>query len=336
MRRFVIALLCTLTVPVFAQSPAPYHVARTYTLGGDGFWDYVIPDPARHRLFIGRQNRLMVVDERDGKLLGEVGGIDGAHGAALVPDTGRGFATSGEDASVVMFDLQTLKTLGRIPAGDDADAIIYDPASKRVFSFNGDANTTTVIDPAAGKAIVNVPLGGKPEAGASGLDGKIYINIVDKDEVVELDAKAAKVLRRWSTGSCHLPVSMAIDTVHHRLFSGCRSGVLAVSDYAAGKIVTTVPIGMGVDGAVFDATTGEVLTSNGEGTLSVIHEDAPDRYRVEQTLATAPAARTMGWDPESRRLFLVSAKLNPPPPGARRGSLVPGSFMLIVVERSTG
>ncbi len=330
MLRSMIVLLCVVAAPVHAQSP--FRVTHTYTVGGNGFWDYVIPDPPNHRLFIGRQDRLMVVDEDDGKLLGEVSGIDGAHGAALVPETGHGFATSGEDATVVMFDLKTLATLGRIPAGDDADAILYDPASQRVFSLNGDANTATVIEPRAGTAITNIALGGKPEAGASAADGRIFVNIVDGDEVVEIDANAAKIMRRWPTGPCHQPVAMAIDTVHKRLFSGCRNGLLAVSDYESGKVVATAPIGSGVDGAVFDAVTGNVLTSNGQGTLSVIHEDSPDSYRLEQTLATAPAARTMGWDPVSRRLFLVSAKFDPPAPGARRGALVAGSFMLIVVE----
>jgi len=147
-----------------------------------------------------------------------------------------------------MFDLKTFKVLGRIPAAEDADAIIYDAVSDRVFTFNGDAHSSTVIDPRAGSLITNVPLGGKPEYGVSAGDGRVYANLTDTSEVVEIDAKTAVVLRRWPTAPCKQPVAMAIDTGHHRLFSGCRSGVLAVSDYQAGKIVASAPIGAGVDG----------------------------------------------------------------------------------------
>src|SRR5439155_10975554 len=149
--------------------------------------------------FIARQNRVMVVDEDKGTLLGEVTGIQGAHGTAVVPSTGHGFATSGNDQSVVMFDLKTFKALGRIPAAEDADAIIYDSASNRVFTFNGDAHSSTVIDPQAGKAITSISLGGKPEYGAPAGDGKVYANLTDTSEVVEIDAKTATVARRWST-----------------------------------------------------------------------------------------------------------------------------------------
>src|SRR5580765_5015251 len=156
-----ITLVLSLAVVILAQSQSSYHVTHTYTLGGDGSWDYVVPDPSNHRLFIARQNRVMVVDEDRGTLLGEVTGIQGAHGTALADGTGHGFATSGNDQSVVMFDLKTFKVLGRIPAAEDADAIIYDSASNRVFTLNGDAHSSTVIDP-AGKLITNIPLGGKP------------------------------------------------------------------------------------------------------------------------------------------------------------------------------
>src|SRR5215470_8574342 len=171
-------LLLLATVPTLrAQSASVYRITHTYTLGGDGGWDYVIPDPPNHRLFIGRQNRVMVVGEDDGKLLGEVTGINGAHGVALADHTGHGFATSGNDGSVVMFDLKTFNVLGRIPAAEDADAIIYDSASDRVFTFNGDAHSSTVIDPSEGKLVTNIPLGGKPEYGVSAGDGKLYANI---------------------------------------------------------------------------------------------------------------------------------------------------------------
>src|SRR5256714_4821348 len=239
--RTISLVLLLVTVPaLIAQSVPPYRITHTYSLGGDGGWDYVVADPPNHRLFVGRQNRVMVIDEDKGTLIGEITGIQGAHGTAVADGTGHGFATSGNDQSVVMFDLKTLKVLGRIPAAEDADAIIYDAASNRVFTFNGDAHSSTVIDPQAGKQITNIMLGGKPEYGASAGDGKVYANLTDISEVVEIDAKAAIVSRRWSTAPCKQPVSMAIDTARHRLFSGCPRGIPARSAYQSRQTLSTL------------------------------------------------------------------------------------------------
>jgi len=331
-----IALLLTLSALPLHSAPAagPYRITQTYQLGGNGGWDYVVPDPPSHRLFIGRSDRVMVVDENSGRLLGEVTGIKGAHGTAIVASEGRGFATAGQGREIVMFDLKTYQTLGTIPAAEDADAIIYDEPSHRVLSFNGDANNTTIVDPKAGTRIANLDLGGKPEYGASAGDGKVYINLTDKAEIVEVDAKAATVLRRWPTAPCKNPVSMAIDPKHHRLFSGCRSGVMAVSDYQAGRIVATVPIGAGVDGAGYDAATATAFASAADGTLTVVHQDTPDRYSVVQTLQTRLGSRNMGLDPVTHRIFLPAATFGPAPAGGRgRGPMEPGSFSLLVVGR---
>jgi DNA-binding beta-propeller fold protein YncE len=339
MRHTFFGLICVgliWVVALFAQS-STYRVTHTYTLGGDGSWDYVVPDPPNHRVFIARQDRVMVVDEDSGKLLGEVTGIQGAHGTAIAESSGHGFATEGNGKSVAMFDLKTYKVLGRTPAAEDADAILYDPASNRVFTLNGDAHSSTVIDPKAGALITNIPLGGKPEYGASAGDGKVYANLTDTNEVVEIDAKNATVLRRWPVvtqeAPCKNPVSMAIDTAHHRLFSGCRSGVMAVSDYQAGKIVATIPIGAGVDGAGYDAASGNAFASNADGTLTVIHQDTPDQYHAIETVTTPVGSRNMGLDQENHRVFVVSAKFGPAPAGGRRGPVLPGSFAVMVIER---
>src|SRR5690242_6509283 len=316
MRNIALVLALASVTLLLGQSSSSYRVTHTYTLGGDGSWDYIVPDPSNHRLFIARQNRVMVVDEDSGTLLGEVTGIMGAHGTALAESTGHGFATSGNDQSVVMFDLKTFKSLGRIPAAEDADAIVYARASDRVFTLNGDAHSSTVIDPRAGTRITNIPLGGKPEYGASAGDGKVYANLTDTSEVVEIEAKTATVARRWPTAPCKQPVAMAIDTAHHRLFSGCRSGVMAISDYQAAKVVATVPIGRGVDGAGFDAASGNAFASNADGTLTVIHQDSPDQYHVIENLETPKGSRNMGLDPTNHRVFIVSAEFGPAPAGA--------------------
>jgi DNA-binding beta-propeller fold protein YncE len=334
MRIISLVLTVAAAAALLAQSPPSYRITQTYTLGGDGSWDYVVPDPPNHRLFIARQTRVMVVDEDSGKLLGEVTGINGAHGTAVASATGHGFATSGNDQSVVMFDLKTFKALGRIPAAEDADAIVYDGVSNRVFTLNGDAHSSTVIEPQAGTVITNIPLGGKPEYGASAGDGKVYANLTDTSEVVEIDAKTATMARRWPTAPCKQPVSMALDTAHHRLFSGCRSGVMAISDYQAGKVVATVPIGTGVDGAGFDAASGNAFASNADGTLTVIHQDSPDQYHVAETVQTPQGSRNMGLDPNNHRVYIVFAKFGPPQAGGRgRAPVLPGTFALMVIER---
>jgi DNA-binding beta-propeller fold protein YncE len=334
MRIATFVLTLSAVAALTAQPSSSYRITHTYLLGGDGGWDYVVPDPPHHRLFIARTNRVMVVDEDTGKLLGEVTGIQGAHGTAIAESAGHGFATSGRDENVVMFDLKNFQVLGRIHAAEDVDAIVYDPASNRVFTLNGDAHSSTVIDP-RGTLITNIPLGGKPEYGASAGDGKVYANLTDVSEVVEMDAKNATVTRRWPTAPCKQPVSMAIDTAHHRLFSGCRSGVMAVSDYQAGKVVATLPIGTGVDGAGFEPASGDAFASNANGSLTVIHQDTPDTYHVVEQVETPQGSRNMGLDPVSHRLFVVSAKFGEVPAGGRgRPPVLPDTFSLLVIERN--
>ena len=241
----------------------------------------------------------MVVDEDTGKLLGEVPGIDGAHGTAIATATGHGFATSGNDGTVVMFDLKTFKPLGRIPAAEDADAIIYDPASKRVFTFNGDAHSSTVIDPQAGTDRHNIPLGGKPEYGASAGDGKVYGNLTDISEVVEIDAKT----RESDAPVVHRALQAAgLDghrLAHHRLFSGCRSGVMAVSDTRPARSWPRCPSAAAWTAPATTPRPGDAFASNADGTLTVIHEDSPDAYHVVRTCRRRRARGTWAWTPRT-------------------------------------
>ncbi len=326
--------------PLAAQSAggSGYHVARQIELGGDGRWDYIVFDTAAHRLFIARQTRVMVVDPESGRLLGEIPGLDGAHGIALVNETGHGFATSGRDRSVTMFDLETLRVLGRTKAAEDADAVLYDPVSKRVLTFNGDAGSSTVVDPVSGKAIGSIALGGKPEFGVSAGDGKVYVNLEDKARVAEIDAVGMRVTRSWSIAPCAEPTGLAIDRVHHRLFSACRNRLMAISDATAGSTIATVPIGEGVGGAAFDPATQLAFASNGDGSITVVHEDGPATFRVVATVPTRRGARTMALEERSHRLFTVTADFGPtlaataeqPHP---RPSLLPGSFGLLVLAR---
>jgi YVTN family beta-propeller protein len=320
------------------QGTAGYHITRRIPLGGEGGWDYIAVDTARARLFIARSDRIMVVDQASGKVLGEITGFHRGHGVTFDYATNHGFATSGADSTVTMFDLGTLAVVKRTITAVDDDAVLYDPVSKRVFTMNGDANSVSVIDPATGDRIGNVALGGKPEFGVTDRAGKLFVNLADKGQVVELDPVAMKVTRRWSIAPCEDPSGLAIDVAHHRLFSVCGNKTLAVSDAASGRLVTTLPIGEGVDAAAFDPATGDVFASNGEGTMTVVHQDAPNKYHVVTTVQTMPGARTMALDPKTHRLYTVSARMGPMPATApagarRRAPSIPGSFTLLVLER---
>jgi len=330
-----IALLLGVSGSLAAQT---YRVSHTYTLGGDGGWDYLALDTAGHRLFIARQDRVMVVDPSTGKLLAEIPGLNRAHGIAFAYAAGRGFATSGGDGKVIMFDLKTLAVQGRIDAAPDADAIIFDPASNRIFTFNGDSRSSTVIDPVAGKNIGTVDLGGGPEFGVSAGDGKVYVNLEDSSAVDEIDAATMKVTRRWSLAPCQSPSGLAIDRGHHILFSGCHNQVMAMSDITTGKVVATLPIGQGVDACRFDAGTALAFASTGDGNLTVIHEDAPDKFSAVGTVATKRGARTMELDEKTHHLFTVTADFGPPPAPTPerprpRPPILPGTFAVLELER---
>jgi DNA-binding beta-propeller fold protein YncE len=329
-----VLLACLGTGSLTGQS---YHLVHSYALGGDGGWDYITLDSAGHRLFIGRQNRIMVVDPGTGTLLAEIPGLERAHGVALAYAAGHGFATSGGDSSVVMFDLKSLAVLGRTTAAQDADAILFDPSTGHIFTFNGDAQSSTVIDAASGKRIGTVALGAKPEFGVAAGDGKLYVNLESTAEVAEIDAAGMRVTRTWSLAPCEAPTGLAIDPVHHRLFSGCRNGMMAISDAQAGKLVATEPIGRGVDGCRYDPATRLAFASNGDGTLSVVREVTPDSFVVAASVDTKRGARTMELDLTTHRVYTVTAEFGPAPaptperPRPRPG-IVPGSFALLVLE----
>jgi DNA-binding beta-propeller fold protein YncE len=320
-----------------AQSTARYHQIASYTLGGDGAWDYLTLDTVYHRLFVARNDRVMVIDESSGKLLGEITGLHRTHGVAFDYHATHGFVTASGDSSVTMFDLATLKVLGAAKAGAGADALIFDEGSGHAFSFNGSGNSATVIDGRTGKSLATIPLGGSPEFAASDGMGKLFVNLEDSSAVVEIDTKANRVTRRWSLAPCESPSGLAIDIAHHRLFSGCENKMMAISDYGAGKVIATAPIGSGVDADRFDPGTGLAFSSNGEGSITVVHEDSPDNFSVVQTITTAPGARTMELDRASHRLFTVTARFGAAPEHAtpenprRRPPILPNSFVLLVL-----
>ncbi len=335
-------LVCAAPFAGLAAAPAPdgsgYHQMKKLTLGGEGGWDYLSADPVSHRLFISRGTHIMVVDA-DGNVVGDIPNLQGTHGAQLVPEIGRGFSSNGRANSVTIFDLKTLAPITevKLPAADGPDGFMYDPASKSVFVFNARSHDATAVNASTGEVAGTVPLAGKPEASQADGKGHAWVNIEDKGQLQEFDTKEFKVLNTWTLATCEEPTGMAIDTAHKRLFIGCHSKVLLVADYE-GKVVASFPIGEGVDAARFDPATGFVFASCGDGTITVAHEDSPDKYTVVDTISTQRGARTMALDTSSHRVFTVTSDFGPPPAATPenpkpRPSQIPGTFTLLIYGR---
>ena len=315
-----------------------YHVAQKFTIGGEGPWDYLTFDPVRHRLFLSHATQVEVVDAGNGKVIGRIRETPGVHGVALAQDLGRGFVSNGRDSSVTIFDLRSLEVIGRVRvSGLNPDAILYDSTSRRVLTFNGRSANATALDAATGKVVGTVALDGKPEFAVADGRGGVFVNIEDRGEIVGLDAKTLAVRARWALEGCEEPSGLALDRAHARLFSTCGNGRMAIVDAGTGHLIASLPIGQGVDGGAFDPATELAFASNGEGTITVVHEESPDSFRVLGNVATQRGARTMTLDPLTHRLFTVTAAFGPPPaPTAEqphpRPSILPGSFTLLVLE----
>ncbi|HKD80318.1 MAG TPA: YncE family protein [Candidatus Angelobacter sp.] len=341
MRKLILAALVTAFMLVglaVAFAPAKYEVKQKYVLGGEGGWDYLTFDPSGKRLFISRGTHVMVVDPSKGSVIGDIPDTGGVHGIALAHDLGKGFTSNGRENTVTVFDLKTLKETAKIKIdGQNPDAILYDPASQRVFTFNGRSNNATVIDAAKGTVVATIPLDGKPEFVAADGKGKVFVNIEDKSELTAIDAKKATVLNTWSLAPCEEPSGLAIDQKHHRLFSGCHNKMMAVTDADTGKVIATPAIGQGVDANAFDADQQLAFSSNGDGTLTVVHEDAPDKFTVVDNAETQRSARTMALDTTNHDVYLVAAEFDEAPPakeGERpRRTMKPGTFTLLVVGK---
>ncbi|MGB0030330.1 MAG: YncE family protein, partial [Candidatus Sulfotelmatobacter sp.] len=243
-----------------------------------------------------------------GAIVGSISKTLGVHGIAIAPELGRGFVSNGQSSTVTIFDLKTLKPIADVPTGQKPDAIIFDPATSRVFAFNGGSNSVTAIDAATGKVAGTIDLGGGPEYAAADGDGFVYNNLEDESLVLKIDSRKLAVDKRWPTAPCASPSSMAIDRANRRLFLGCRSKVMAVMNADTGQVITTLPIGDHVDATAFDPETKLIFNSNGEGSITVVREDNPNKYSVVQTVKTLPRAKTMALDPRTHRLFLSTAE----------------------------
>ena len=330
------ALLIIAKIPT-AMALGPYHIAAQWKIGGDGGWDYLAVDPISKLLYVTRGNHVLVIDTGDGKVKADITGLTGTHGVAFDTSGKFGYISDGGANQVAVFDRKTNTIVQRVPAGTNPDGIVFEPVTQTVWAFNGRSKNATVIDDATHQVVATVPLPGKPEFPVADGKGSVYDNIEDLSKIVHIDAKAHEVVAAWPIAPCEGPSGLAIDRKHNRLFAVC-DGTMAVVDAASGKIVATPAIGDGPDAARFDTKHQLAFSSNGEGTLTVIHEDSPDSYSVLQTLPTKRGARTMALDEASGKAYVVSADFGPRPAATAdrphpRPSIVPGSFVVIVISR---
>jgi YVTN family beta-propeller protein len=293
-------------LPAFAADG--FSVVKKISIPGNGSFDYLTVDADARRLYVSHGTQVEVIDIDSLSIVGNIPKTPGVHGIAIAPESGRGFVSNGQGNNVTVFDLKTLKTITEVPAGQKPDAIIYDPATQRVFAFNGGSNNTTAIDAASAKVAGTVNLDGGPEFAAADGNGYVFNNLEDESLVLKINSRDLKVEQRWPTSPCSSPSSMAMDRATRRLFVGCRSKVMAVLNADTGKVITTLPIGDHVDATAFDPESKLIFNSNGEGTISIIHEDTPDKYSVVETVKTVPRAKTMALDPKTHRLFLSTVE----------------------------
>ncbi len=302
---FIFALLLSLLA---VPTTGSYHITKKIPIPGQGGWDYLTVDEGARRLYVSHGTRVEVLDVDSGAIVGKVEKTPGVHGIAIAPELGRGFVSNGQSSTVTIFDLKTLKTIAEVRVGKKPDAIIYDPATSRVFAFNGDGNSATAIQGADGKVAGTVDLGGGPEFAVADGSGYVYNNIEDASLVLKINARSLKVEQRWATAPCEAPSSIAMDRPNRRLFIGCRSKVMAVMNADTGQVITTLPIGDHVDATAFDPESRLIFNSNGEGTITLIHEDSPDKYSIVETVKTVPKAKTMALDLKTHQLFLSTAE----------------------------
>ena len=337
--QLVIVAIFAISLTIAAQrknKDVGFHLMNKIEIGGEGGWDYVFDDGEAHRLYVSHATRVIVIDTDSDKVVGEIAGLKGVHGIAIDDALGRGFISDGRDNSVTIFDTKTLKSVGTVKTGNNPDSIIFDPSSKRIFAFNGGSKNATAIDAATGQVAGTLDLGGKPEFAVSDGKGTVFVNIEDKSEVVAFDSNKLVVKARWPLGpDGEEPSGLAFDRKRERLFTVCGNKKMLVLNSETGKIVATLPIGSGVDAAGFDDKESFAFASNGEGTLTVVREDSPDKFTVAETVTTQRGARTMAIDSKTHKIYLPTAQFGetPAPTAERprpRPTIIPNSFVILV------
>jgi YVTN family beta-propeller protein len=312
-----------------------YHAGPVIQVGGEGGWDYLTVDAAAHRLYVSHATHVVVIDTQANKVVGDIPDTPGVHGVAIAADLGKGFVSNGRENKSSMFDLKTLTLAQKIDTGENPDAILYEPVRKEIYTMNGRGKSATVIDAASGKVVATVPLGGKPEsAQADSKAGKVYVNMEDLNSVKVIDTATHTVAATWPAAPCQEATGMAFDADTHRLFLGCDNKLMVMMDSTSGKVVSSVPVGAGVDSTWFDPQTKLAFTSNGgAGTVSVAHQDSASVLKIVQTIKTARGARTMALDPSTHTIYLAATDYEPQAAGSKdRPKAVAGTFRVLTYQ----
>ncbi|MFI5194872.1 MAG: YncE family protein [Chitinophagales bacterium] len=312
-----------------AQTREIYTFEKSIAVPGDGGYDYLSIDEVNRHLFVSHGTSVNIIDLQTGRVIGSVDNMKGVHGIAIDNQVNKGFITDGRDNSVVVFDLTTFKTLKTVPVTPKGpDGIMFDPYSKRIFAFCGDGNSASVIDVNELKEIATIPLGGGPEFAVPDGKGLIYNNLEDKNSLNVIDSKSMKVIHNYPLSPCGGPTGLALDPLHQRIFTACRENKgMSVVDISTGKVITTLPIGAGVDAVAYDESTQLIFCSNGDGTTTIIKQHSPDDYTVVQTLQTQYRAKTLALDKVSHTLYLSAPKFET---GTRK--IIPGTFAVLVYK----
>ncbi|MEO6636659.1 MAG: YncE family protein [Ginsengibacter sp.] len=309
------------------------QIIKTFRIGGEGGWDYIALNHGK--LYVSHSTVVNIIDENSGDSIGIIEGTAGVHGIAFDNDLNRGYTSNGRLNNVFVFDLNTNKVLKEISTGANPDAIMLEPFSKKIITCNGRGKSLSIIDPETDSIIATVELNGKPEEAASDGNGRLYVNLEDKNQIAVIDMKTFTVLNRWPITPGESATGLAIDTKTNRLFAACDNKLLMVINSVNGKVVTSLPIGDGCDGVVFDEDQKMIYTSNGEGNVTVIKEMDEDKFMVVETVPTKESARTLTIDQAAHMLFLPSAQFEPLEKGAaenQRRKISPGSFAVLVVQ----
>jgi DNA-binding beta-propeller fold protein YncE len=308
-------------------------------LGAPDRWDYLTFDPGSHRIYVTHGTSIDVFDGRSGEPIGKVP-VAGANGVAVVPEVGKGYAGSRTNKSVVVFDLKTLRVLKNLPAGEDTDAVAYDPASRRVFVMEGDPHKAVAVDTRSDRIAGEVALGGDPEFAVVDGEGALFVNIADQRAIQRVNTRSLKVEATWPISECESPHGLSIDVSSKRLFSTCVNMKMAVVDATNGHLLQTFPIGQGTDGGGFDTVRKRAFSSNGSGTLTVLHETGPDKFELLQETPSQPLARTMAVDSETGRVYLLAGERIEVDPAAtqprKRYGVAPGSARLLFLDPAPG
>jgi DNA-binding beta-propeller fold protein YncE len=329
----IVPAICLAFIINTATAQTGFHVLNTFRIASAGGWDYLEVGPINDWLYVSHGTQVNILNKKTGDSVGVIENTTGVHGIAFDVADGKGFTSNGRLNSITVFDMKTNKVLNQVAVGANPDAISYEPYSKKIITCNGRGKNLSIIDPVTEKLLDSVDLGGKPETAVSDGNGRLYVNVEDKNEIVEVDTKTFKVLNHWSIAPADGPTGLAFDKATKRLFAGCDK-LLVVLDATTGKVVDKLPIGDGCDGVAFDPATKNIFTSNGEGTMTVIHEEDANKFTVVETIPTKRSARTIALDKATHKLYLPTAEFEPQDPNVKgRPKMKPGTFQVLEVGK---